>query len=196
MDLQIDGFTQQDGDWKLATDLNAGGYPTDEKQCEQNAGKEDEATLADILAADNLYVYSFGYSTLEDETSGYRKVPPGKEFQDVYIVAGVADWAMGQFSLSKPPTCAKRVFCFVAKQAIPTSQFMDGIPTYDINDPELIEKLVANEEGNIDCTALFSAEFWNIPARIQVHKDIGNHPRVLDMIMQLRGKLLGRRVEV
>ncbi len=185
--LQIDGFTEHSGDWELAGDIEkAAGWPVTERECEQN-GDANSVTAADITNATTLGVYSFGWSSLQDETAGGAKIPAGKVFDDLYIVAGVADWAFGQFSLATPPTYSNRIFCFVHPMAIPASQFLTGLPKFSITDPDLLAKLKAAGKANIDCSDLYHVGTFDIAGRINVHTHMQNHPVVIATIMQLMG---------
>jgi hypothetical protein len=177
----IDGFTEHSGDWALGNLMRSAGFAVMERECEQNWGHANEAALADIRAARGLAVYSFGAATAWDETRGWREIPGGQQFNVGVIVAGVLDWMKGQFSGWTAPKCFKRMYCFQPTKAFPSSQPLINAPWFNIEDPELKAKLIANPIANINCDSLFR----DVSNPIMMHTVIQNCPEVLALILWL-----------
>lgn len=177
-----DGYTEHAEDWILADALRADGIPdVVERECEENADS-NSAKLADLLAADAIAMYSFGAATGWDLTAGWTRVPAGKTFSLIVICAGVLDWAKGQFTGWTAPACAKRAYCFQPTHAMPASQPLRNVPWFDIDDPDLKEKLQYTPHANINCDALFGDPAWfDLPAKVAIHTTIMNHPRVIEL---------------
>ncbi len=185
MILQINGFTEHVGDWKLAGELRANGQDVRERDCQQNFGDAYSATIQDIREADDCVFYSWGGATGWNETNGWHDAGIAK--RRLALVACVPCPFYGQFKVWHAPTAFRQAICVQPTKAYPVSEPLIGGPWWDFYDPNLRAVIdERNADGsfknpiiNINADALFP----DGTDGVDIHTHVQNHPDVLALMV-------------
>ena len=182
--LQVDGFRERTGDWTLASMLRAAGHYVEERECLQNWGTFNEVSLTDAQRATGIATYSWGQASLVAVTSGQDSAMTPVEL--LVVVLGVPDLLRGQSHSGSwfKPSWAKRVVCFQAQNAWPTSEWFkdEGHVWIAFEDPTLISKALdaTTPVVNINCDKLLAG-----CSGLHIHTHLMNHPEVQKVITEL-----------
>lgn len=171
--LQIDGYTEHSGDWKLAPLLLANKVQCTERECDYNAGPQDNAAkFADVLASSSDLVYSWGFRTI------YALGNVSKPKKLFFAVLAVGDNPLDGSGVPAPSNYDKCV-CIQITEAFPKSKFFNDKDAvwFDINDAGLLKKII-NGPRVINISAKSLWPDWSVNG-IEMHTNTQNDKRVL-----------------
>jgi hypothetical protein len=166
--LQIDGFTEHTGDWKLAGVLRLSSFDVVERECAAD-NSTNSASLEDVQASDSDAVYSWGWRTI-------LHLQCTKQKRLFFGVLCVDD---PLFPVRFPgPTNYSKVVIVQIDEAFPKSAAAQGDYWVDILDPELHRKISDGPRVvNISARSLWPV----VQDGITMHTKTQNRREVLEL---------------